>query len=194
MHRERVLYLMWNIFLIHSSCLVCANLHSFIIKCWLACSNNESSYCRYFTVILSFTQKYDFLVCFMICVHVSSVFLGFSLLIPLAINFDRYLAITYPFFHRTSVTKERLVTFSSNNSDSDFCEWRGGLIQHYSDFISGIFLSSLFFNYKLYMISRHMRKSNATTQNIITTIKLRNISSCLLAVACYMLFSIPSYE
>jgi hypothetical protein len=38
----------------------------------------------------------------------TSVFLGFSLLALLVMNFERYLATYYPIFHRTSVTKGRL--------------------------------------------------------------------------------------
>ena len=39
----------------------------------------------------------------------TNVFLGFSLFAPLVMNFDRYLATYYPIFHRTSVTKRRLL-------------------------------------------------------------------------------------
>ena len=44
--------------------------------------------------------------------HISSrstnSFFGFSLFALLVMNFDRYLATSYPVFHRTSVTKGRL--------------------------------------------------------------------------------------
>jgi hypothetical protein len=46
--------------------------------------------------------------------HVSfkspGIFLGFSYLALLLLNFDRYLATSYPIFHRTSVTMGRLLT------------------------------------------------------------------------------------
>ena len=45
-----------------------------------------------------------------ISLRLSSTFPGFSLLALLVMNFDRYLATSYPFFHRTSITKRRLVT------------------------------------------------------------------------------------
>ena len=38
----------------------------------------------------------------------SNMFLAFSLLALLVLSFDRYLAVSYPFFHRTSVTRGRL--------------------------------------------------------------------------------------
>ena len=40
----------------------------------------------------------------------TSTFLGFSLLALLVMNFERYLATSYPIFHRKSVTKGRLLT------------------------------------------------------------------------------------
>ncbi len=45
-----------------------------------------------------------------ISLELTNVFLGFSLAAFLVMNFDRYLAISYPIFHRTSVTKGRLLT------------------------------------------------------------------------------------
>jgi type II secretory pathway component PulM len=40
----------------------------------------------------------------------TSMFLGFSLFALLVMIFVRYLATSYPIFHRTSVTKGRLLT------------------------------------------------------------------------------------
>jgi hypothetical protein len=57
------------------------------------------------------------------------IFLAFSLLALLVMNFDRYLATSYPIFHRTSVTKGRLLTLLAiliivdrNNFGSDDCK------------------------------------------------------------------------
>ena len=40
----------------------------------------------------------------------TNIFPGSSLLALLVMNFDRYLATSYPIFHRTSVTKRKLLT------------------------------------------------------------------------------------
>ena len=40
----------------------------------------------------------------------TSIFFAFSLFALLVMNFDRYLATSYPIFHRASVTKRRLLT------------------------------------------------------------------------------------
>ena len=45
-----------------------------------------------------------------ISIRSTGIFLGFSLFALLVMNFDRYLATSYPIFHRTSVTKGRLLT------------------------------------------------------------------------------------
>ena len=42
--------------------------------------------------------------------RLTSISLGFSLFALLVMNFERYLATSYPIFHRTSVTKGRLLT------------------------------------------------------------------------------------
>jgi hypothetical protein len=59
----------------------------------------------------------------------TSIFLVFSLFALLVMNFDRYLATSYPIFHRTSVTKGRLLTLLAirtdhrrNNFGSDDCK------------------------------------------------------------------------
>jgi hypothetical protein len=45
-----------------------------------------------------------------ISLNLSSTFLVISFIALLVMNFDQYLATSYPIFHRTSVTKEK--TFS----------------------------------------------------------------------------------
>jgi hypothetical protein len=45
-----------------------------------------------------------------ISIRSTGIFLRFSLFALLVMNFDRYLATSYPIFHRTSVTKGRLLT------------------------------------------------------------------------------------
>jgi hypothetical protein len=45
-----------------------------------------------------------------ISIRSTGIFPAFSLFALLVMNFDRYLATSYPIFHRTSVTKGRLLT------------------------------------------------------------------------------------
>ena len=61
--------------------------------------------------MLWLTEKFNVYPSWMcISLSLSNIFVGFSLLALLVMNFDRYLATYYPIFHRTSVTKERLLT------------------------------------------------------------------------------------
>ena len=50
----------------------------------------------------------------------------------------------------------------------------------------------LFVNIKLFNIIRRMCKSNMVSPNVNTMGKLKNISSCLMAIACLQLLLIPS--
>ena len=63
-------------------------------------------------VMIQLTRKHNVFRSWPVISLISSnIFLGFSLLALLVMNFDRYLATYYPIFHRTSVTKGRLLTF-----------------------------------------------------------------------------------
>ena len=119
---------------------------------------------------------------------------GFSLLALLVMNFDRYLSTYYPIFHRTSVTKgKHLILFAtlivvelavSVMSINEF------LISRHTSvaiFIIILIPPMLFFNYKLLKISRNKRKSPEMKKSF----SFKTISSCLLAVACLVVVSIP---
>ena len=128
----------------------------------------------------------------------TGVFVGFSLLALLVMNFDRYLATYYPIFHQTSVTKGRLLTIlailitvevillliSFNDLVIPF---QVGLL------IFSIFLAlpMLFFNYKLFAIARKSRRNNGISPQMKKTFSWKNISCCLLAVACFVVLNIP---
>ena len=128
----------------------------------------------------------------------TNVFLGFSLFALLVMNFDRYLATSYPIFHRTSVTKGRLLTLLAIQitvgvtllliSFNDF------VISHevfFLIFIIIIFPPMLFINYKLFAVARKSRRNKRISPEMKKTFSLKNISSCLLAVACFVVLNIP---
>ena len=128
---------------------------------------------------------------------ISFVFSYFALLV---MNFDRYLATSYPIFHRTSVTKRRLLTLLAILiiveiilivlSANDFV---------ISDQVHGVILcilfipAMLFINYKLFLVVRKSRKNKRISPEMKKTISLKNISSCLLVVACVVVISIPGF-
>ena len=127
----------------------------------------------------------------------SSLFTSFSLLALLVMNFDRYLATYYPIFHRTSVTKGKLLTLFAILSILEL------LLELLSEtvisaraqrviFVIIFFPPMIFINYKLFIIARKSRKSNGISPEMKKTLSLKNISSCLLAVACILVLTIPT--
>jgi hypothetical protein len=130
----------------------------------------------------------------------TGTFLGFSLFALLVMNFDRYLATSYPIFHRTSVTKGRLLTLLAIliiveitlgvMSVNQFV-----IANQVHIIIRCIFLipAILFINFKLFQVVRKSRKNKRISPDIKNTFSLKNISSCLLAVACIVVLSIPTF-
>ena len=130
--------------------------------------------------------------------RLTSTFLIFSLFAVLVMNFDRYLATSYPIFHRTSVTKGRLLTLLAIMA---IVQITLAVMSAYDFVISHqvhililcIFLipPMLFINYKLFLVVRKSRRNKRISLNTKKTFSLKNISSCLLVVACVVVISIP---
>ena len=122
-----------------------------------------------------------------------------SMLVLLLMSIERYLGAYFPIFHRTSVTRRRLLTslaistifpatlliISENNMvTSKAVALAVFMLIYLPPFI--------FFNYKLFKISRKMRRRNVISHETKRKLKsLKNISTCLLAVVCFVLLSIP---
>ena len=129
---------------------------------------------------------------------ITNIFIAFSLLVLLVMNFDRYLATYYPIFHRTSVTKGRLLTllailiivfltFALMAANDFFISYEVVVIT----FFIIVSPPMVFINYKLFTIAR---KSRRISPEMKKSFSLKNISSCLLAVACFVvLLSIPVF-
>ena len=124
----------------------------------------------------------------------------FSLFALLVINFDRYLATSYPIFHRTSVTKGRLLTLLAIliifeitlkvMTINDFAiSYQVHILIIFILFVPAM----LFINYKLFLVVRKSSKNKRISPEIKKTFSLKNISSCLLVVACLMVLSIPTF-
>ena len=132
------------------------------------------------------------------CFFMANVLLGLSLLALLVMNFDRYLATYYPFFHRTSVTKGKLLTLlgtlivvelSLYLINLSFISYSVCLLV----FLITISPPMLFINYKLFKIARKSRRNNGISPGIRKTFSWKNISSCLLAVVCFVALAIPGF-
>ncbi len=137
-------------------------------------------------VILLLTGKLEFAPSW---AFITNIFLGVSLASLLVMNFDRYLAISYPIFHRTSATRGKLLTLLAILIVVELTLY----LMSVNDLISNpvfvlicfIIISPpmLFINYKLFTIARKSRRNGG----------IKNISSCLLAVACFVVLSLPVF-
>ena len=139
--------------------------------------------------------------------YLSNVFAAFSIMALLVMSAERYLGAYYPFFHRTSLTRRRLLTLLALlflvpivltiiSAKDLVISFAGNLI-----ILSVIvFPPFVFFNYKLFMISREVRRDIARRRSNTSTPEtanlrdnLKTISTCLLAVACLFLVYIPVF-
>ena len=128
----------------------------------------------------------------------SAVFVAFSLNALAVMSFDRYLATSYAIFHRTSVTKAKLLTcLALLNIVSVIL-----LLLSFNDFILSYevcilicfniyFPSMLAFNYKLFKAARKSRRNNKIAPETKKSFSLKNVSSCVLAVACFVVLFTP---
>ena len=141
------------------------------------------------------------------------MFIGFSIMALLVMSIERYLGAYYPIFHRTSLTRRRLLILLAISfifptiliiiSINDMViSYPGALII----FFVTAFPPIIFFNYKLFKISRKVRRDIADRPNIANrrdnstspdvsslNVNLKNISTCLLAVGCLLLMYIPAF-
>ena len=128
------------------------------------------------------------------------VFIGFSLLALLVMNVDRYLATHYPIFHRTTVTKGKLltlftfaviieITLGAMSINNSFIPRQVGVFIFFISFIAPM----LFFNCKLLIVARKSHRNKKISREIKKSFSFKNVSSCLLVVACLIVLSIPTF-
>ena len=170
-----------------------------LLSCFdlLAVVTNESGILLY---LISWLRKdYDLFRKMTIFLHFNDLFLGFSFLALLVMSIERYLGAYYPMFHRTSVTRRRLLTLLAVllvvqttsyviSANDMIIPWTIVLT------ITIIAISSplLYLNFKLFKISREVRRRKAASPEKRTRINLKSISSCVLVVACLVVLSISA--
>ncbi len=118
----------------------------------------------------------------------SSTLYHFSFRALLVMNIDRFLAVTYPFFHKQNVTRRRLMALLGVFLVTVLIE-RVLTYLHFfgivcstveSVFVAALLVAISFVNCKMYSIARGVRR-------VVTT----GVSTSILAVACFVLFSAP---
>ena len=151
--------------------------------------------------VFALTEKFDANPSWAYIVSkLSIIFLALPFLALLVMNFDRYLATYYPLFHRTSVTKRRLLTLFATLSIVQatllLMSINNSVITHPVEVLVCLIITSppmLFINYKLFKITRKSRRNNGISPEMKKTFSWKNISSCLLAVVCFVVLSIPAF-
>ena len=119
----------------------------------------------------------------------STILFHFSFMALLVMTIDRFLAISYPFFHKQKVTKQRLMVLLGVllviiliETVLTYLHVFGiGVCYAAEAVLVAVFVLVIFtLNCKIYKIAKKARRGLVT-----------GISTCILAVACFTLFSSP---
>ena len=128
-----------------------------------------------------------------------------SFIALLGMNVERYLALTFPFFHERSVTKIRILTAVLLTQLLFVLLIIWGFVQQNETYTSILILVSLalllvlmiLMNYKLLKIAKTIQRNNVFPAcmftNRVLKNKIKNTSTCVLAVGCLLLFSLPTF-
>ena len=135
-----------------------------------------------------------------ICARMSNIFLGLSFLALLVMNFERYLAAYYPVKHRTSVTKGKLFALLAILSVVELTLYLMSINDFVISYSAGVLTCliiisppMLFINYKLFTIARKSRRNKGISPKMKKMFSWKNISSCLLAIAGFVVLSVPLF-
>jgi hypothetical protein len=141
--------------------------------------------------------------------YTSIVFGGSSGFALLTLNIERFLALKYPFFHGSTVTKSRLVLFQSLFimiifSLSPLAYYYGRTVGNILIVVYIFCISSLFayLNYNIFIIAKSKRRGESVAHSTSTTsvndderrkrkMDWKNISTCSIAVGCFFICSCP---
>ena len=128
---------------------------------------------------------------------------SFLMLAVFILNIERFIALTYPYFHHRSVTKARLISLLTllmilqislvALSSLDLKKFTNLLA--IISFVSSLLLS-IYQNYKIFKIAKSKwdKETPATPRDrnrILTKKHLKTISTCSLTVVCYCVCSFP---
>ena len=158
-----------------------------IVSFWKSSANLRNKLCNFMIMVLScfdllvvitnqpilivdlvlwINEKYDLLLTVRLVEHLVIMFPTFSIMTLLVMSIERYLGAYYPIFHRTSVTKRRLLTFLAILLILPFILIIisfNDMIISYAVFLVVFFLPVfppiVFINYKLFRISRKVRRN-----------------------------------
>ena len=131
------------------------------------------------------------------------VLAGSSMFALLTLSVERFLALKYPFFHETGVTKKRLLLLLAflmimSVSLSLLVHFAGKTFRNIFVTVLLVFFCFVFIylNYKMFIIAKSKRNMNRAVTSSYQEGKrwkmnFNNISTCSLAVACFFVCSFP---
>ena len=131
------------------------------------------------------------------------VLAGSSMFALLTLSVERFLALKYPFFHQTGVTKKRLMLLLAFLmimlvSLSLLVHFAGKTFRNILVTVLLVFFCFVFIylNYKMFIIAKSKRNMNRAVTSSYQEGKrwkmnFNNISTCSLAVACFVVCSFP---
>ena len=133
-----------------------------------------------------------------------SVLGGFSMFALLTLNAERFLALQYPFFHQSSVTKRKLTYFLALLITNEiavmqlyyFLEVKKNINMLIAVFLTFVFFIFIYINYKVFTIAKSKREdervaSFETSERPKYKIHFKSISGCSLAVGCFFICCSP---
>ena len=139
--------------------------------------------------------------------YTNTILGGFSMFALLTLTIERFLALTYPFFHQTAVTKRRLVLFQaflmittvSLQPVMYFYEKTANILIIL--FVSFLLFLFICLNYKMFIIAKSKRENERVAPTRAATsshrerkrriLTFKHFSTCSLAVACFFICSLP---
>ena len=141
--------------------------------------------------------------------HIYNALYAFSMAALVTLNIERFLGLTFPIFHRTSVTKGRLLILQAFLTILLFGEialsriyLETALERHIFIIaeLSALLFLFIYFNYKMFIIAMSKFGNDEVVATTATsrdgrrkkhTLNMKIISSCSLAVACFFICSSP---
>ena len=130
---------------------------------------------------------------------ISTAFISFFLLGLVVMNSKRWVATCYPIFHRTSLTKRKLLALLAILIFVELVLLlvflRSVTLYPVSVLIFVIIFIPplLFMNYKLFTIAKKSRWNYGIYPDMRKVSSYKNIPSCLSVVACFVALSIPKF-
>jgi hypothetical protein len=142
-------------------------------------------------IILSINgSNTEFYENYKVCVYIVTVLTCFSLVVVFTLTLERYLGLAYPLFHRTSVTKRRLLFFLFVTQLLSFVvvilthTYKVHYVDLYILIMTVIFITLM--NVRMFFIAKSKRKVLKGKASI------KKYYACVIALGCFTVCCLPT--